>query len=232
MGEPRPPAGTEARRPASPRRSGTAPERRIEVLPDLPALRWAQPAWWPLWRRTRDATPFQSPAWVLCRARHDAPGRTGAIDLAAGGDLLALLPYYFWQDALGLAGTGPGDYGDALVAATFTMHAHRASWFYSTGFDPAWSRFSPGLLSIAAALGGAAAEGDRTAFLLRGREPYESHLGAVEGATWRRVLRRAERSRVDPLALPAFARSRRPARVPHSSRARCARRIRVKATQG
>lgn len=331
----------------------TAPQPRIEVLASLHVLRWTQPQWWPLWRRCPDATPFQSPAWLLCWARHYAPDRSGAVAVTAGDELLALLPYFTWRETLWLAGTGPSDYGDALVApgaagsadgmldelaalarrnrcrcidlrqlrggsvllgaatpagwrsrtlagetctslalggadglaaasgrwrrniaqawrrlgragtcavervtaaaattgadtllalhqrrwnargepglfadgllrafvrdvvpalaqagllrlyrldvdgapvaATFMMRAHHADYFYGTGFDPAWSRFSPGLLSLAAALGGAAAEGDRCARLLRGRESYKYHLGAGDESTWRRVLRRAER---------------------------------------
>lgn len=78
------------------------------------------------------------------------------------------------------------------IATTFAMRAPGATYFYATGFDPAWSRCSPGLLSIAAAIRGAADEGDRTLHFLRGREGYKHHLGASEHATCRRVLRRTE----------------------------------------
>lgn len=78
-----------------------------------------------------------------------------------------------------------------LLAATFAMHAPGATYVYATGFDPEWSHHSPGLLSLAAAISGAAAEGDRTVHLLRGRERYQYHLGATECATWRRVLERS-----------------------------------------
>lgn len=75
------------------------------------------------------------------------------------------------------------------IAATFAMHVPGTTHIYITGFDPEQSRYSPGLVSNAAAIGGAAAEGDHTLQLLRGRERYQSHLGATERATWRRVLR-------------------------------------------
>lgn len=323
---------------------------RTEVLPDFAALHEHRAQWWALWRRVPDATPFQSPAWLLCWARHYAPDRSGAVAVADGDTLLALLPYFFWDDALWLAGTGPSDYGDALVApgaacmadallatlagialrrgcaridlrqlrpastllaaaappgwrsetapgatcmslrlrgddglgamsgrwrrniayawrklecagactlervppdrtqggmdallqmherrwnargspgsfadelprafvhsvipalgdagllrmyalvcdgcplaGTFAMHAPGTTHLYTTGFDPGWSRYSPGLLSIIATIRGAAAEGDHTMHLLRGRERYKYHLGAVECMTWRRVLRR------------------------------------------
>lgn len=323
---------------------------RIDVLQDLDALRAHQSQWFSLWRATPDATPFESPAWLLCWAKHYAPDRTGALVVRDGDALLALLPYFSWNGAVWLAGTGPNDYGDALIdqratehldallarlatiaqerecdrvdlrqlrprsrllaaatppgwrgetvpgevcttlrlhgerglgeatahcrrnlrcaarrldragpwsvqrvpadeagsaadvllglherrwsargepsglfadgllrgfvhdviprlgcagllrmyalklehrplAATFAMHAPGATHFYSTGFDPEAARFSPGLLSIAAAIEGAMAEGDRWLHLLRGRESYKVHLGATEQATWRRVLK-------------------------------------------
>lgn len=326
---------------------------RIERLPDLDALRAYHAQWFALWRNIPDATPFQSPAWLLCWAQHYAPDRTSAIIVQDNEELLALLPCFSWDGALWLAGTGPSDYGDALVAeraapqvdalletlaaiarerkcdrielcqlraqspllaaatprgwrsetvageacmslhlhgerglgeatahcrrniacashrldragawtlqrvpadeshhaadvllglherrwsargepsglfanallrhfvhdviprlgcagllrmymlkldhrplaATFAMHAPGATHFYGTGFDPEASRLSPGLLSIAAAIEGAAAEGDHTFHFLRGHERYKQRLGAREQPTWRRVLRRGE----------------------------------------
>jgi len=328
-----------------------APEPRIEVLPDIDALRAHQAQWFALWRNVPRATPFQSPAWLLCWAEHYARGRTGAVAVKDGEELLALLPYFLWHDALWLAGTGTSDYGDALIApraarfagallgtlaaiaqdkgcdridlrqlrpnygllsaatprgwrdevtpgescmsmplhgeaglgaaskrwlhnaayarrklgctgswvlqrvpsdesshaadvllclherrwnargeahglfadtllrdfvhdviprlgcagllrmhalkldhrplaVTFAMHAPGATCIYLTGFDPAASRYSPGLLSMVAAISAAAAEGDHAVHLLRGRERYKYHLGATECATWRRLLRR------------------------------------------
>lgn len=336
---------------ATVRQAQRASAAHIERLPDLEALRAHRAAWFSLWRSLPGATPFQSPAWLLCWAMHYAPDRTGAVVLRGGDELLALLPYFSWHGTIWLAGTGPSDYGDALVAgcaaphvdallerlaaiarergcdrvdlrqlcpqsqllaattppgwrsevapgepcaslplhgesglgaatahcrrnircasrrlgragawsaqqvrageaaggaelllrmherrwtargepsglfadarlrafvrdviprlgsagllrmytlelehrplaATFAMHAPGATHFYGTGFDPDAACFSPGLLSIVAAIGGAAAEGDLRLHFLRGREPYKFRLGATEQATWRRVLRR------------------------------------------
>jgi CelD/BcsL family acetyltransferase involved in cellulose biosynthesis len=334
-------------------RAQPASTPRVERLPDLDALQAHRAPWFALWRCIPDATPFQSPAWLLCWAEHYAPDRTGAVVVRDGGGLLALLAYFSWAGALWLAGTGPSDYGDALIAqraapqvdalletlaaiadeyacdrielcqlragsrllraatprgwrseiapgdacmslrlgsghaldgatahcrrniacashrldragpwtlqrvpadeshhaadvllglherrwgargepaglfadvllrdfvhdviprlgcagllrfymlkldhrplaATFAMHASGATYFYGTGFDPEAARFSPGLLSIAAAIQGAAAEGDQAFHFLRGRERYKQRLGASEHATCRRVLRRGE----------------------------------------
>lgn len=96
----------------TPRHVARAFAPRIELLPDLAALRAHQAQWFSLWRNTPDATPFQSPAWLLCWAKHYAPDRTGAIAVLDGGELLALLPYFTWNDTVWLAGTGTSDYGD------------------------------------------------------------------------------------------------------------------------
>ncbi|MES2404379.1 MAG: GNAT family N-acetyltransferase [Pseudomonadota bacterium] len=338
---------------ATARQPQGAPAARIQRLPDLGALRAQQAPWFALWRNLPDATPFQSPAWLLCWAKHYAPDRTGAIAVGDGEELFALLPYFSWAGAVWLAGTGPSDYGDALIAAratscvdallemlagiaherdcdrielcqlrpesrlltaatprgwrsetvagepcmslrlhdgrglgaanahcrrniacaahrldragswtvqrvpadesahaadvllglherrwsargepcglfadtllrdfvhdviprlgcagllrmytlkldhrplaaTFAMHAPGTTHFYGTGFDPEAARFSPGLLSLVAAIEGAAAEGDHAFHFLRGRERYKHRLGASEHSTWRRVLRRGE----------------------------------------
>jgi len=332
-------------------RARQAPGARVAILPDIDAMRERQAQWFALWRNVPDATPFQSPPWLLCWAEHYARGRSGAVVVEDGDELLAMLPYFLWQETLWLAGTGTSDYGDVLVApraarlvdvlldalvvvaqengcgrvdlrqlrpesallaapaprgwrsettpgepcmsmplhgeaglgavskrwrrnaayarralgrtgtwvlqrvpadesshaadvllclherrwsargepqgvfadrllrgfvheviprlggagllrmhalkldhrplaATFAMHAPGATHIYLTGFDPAASRHSPGLLSIMAAIGTAAAEGDHTVHFLRGRERYKGHLGAIECTTWRRLLRR------------------------------------------
>ena len=79
--------------------------------------------WDALWRRCPRATPFQHPAWLIPWARHHAPGRCGAVALRAEGRLVGLLPAFVWEGAALLAGTGPSDRGDALLAPGFEGHA-------------------------------------------------------------------------------------------------------------
>ncbi|HZP67794.1 MAG TPA: GNAT family N-acetyltransferase [Rudaea sp.] len=312
---------------------------------DIDALARLVPAWWELWLRLPDATPFQSPAWLLPWARRYAPGRTSAI---AFDDLRALALYFVWRRSLLLAGTGPSDYcevlcpaadapkvlealcrsaverdcetvdlqqlpansplrdapaprgwssdvtpgvtcpvvtladGDGLarvsakwrrnlrraerillargdvelgpashadvaaapstfealharrygseapsavfadplmraffadvvpaldaagllrvtqvkasgqtIAAVLVLQCRRAAHFYMSAFDPAWSRYSPGAVALAAAMRRAAAEGAGEFHFLRGGELYKYHFGARDVPTWRRVLHRA-----------------------------------------
>src|SRR3569832_2198457 len=65
------------------------------------------------WQRLLDAdpnaTPFQSPAWLIAWTRHYAPDRTAAIVVHSGDRVVALVPFFTWQKILLLAGTGPSD---------------------------------------------------------------------------------------------------------------------------
>lgn len=103
---------------ASPRPLSLVPTsaHRISVLGSLAELSALRADWWALWHRVPNAMPFLSPAWVLSWARHYAPDRTRAIVVREHGVLVALLPFFSWRGALLPAGTGPSDYGDALIA--------------------------------------------------------------------------------------------------------------------
>ena len=81
--------------------------------------------WDALWRRCPRATPFQSPAWLLTWAHHYAPNRCGALTLRASGRLVGLVPVFCWEGALLLAGTGPSDRADALLAPGHEAQAPR-----------------------------------------------------------------------------------------------------------
>jgi CelD/BcsL family acetyltransferase involved in cellulose biosynthesis len=63
-----------------------------------------------------------------------------------------------------------------------------AACLYLCTFDARWSRYSPGLLTIAGAMGHAANSGAQHFHFLRGREAYKYELGAVDTPTYRRRL--------------------------------------------
>lgn len=90
------------------------PTSRPEIIPPA-GLGGLEAEWEALWRRCPDASPFESPAWLLTWARHYAPGRCGAVALRAEGRLVAFVPVFCWEGALLLAGTGPSDRGGALI---------------------------------------------------------------------------------------------------------------------
>ncbi|HEX7129995.1 MAG TPA: hypothetical protein VF217_07970, partial [Rhodanobacteraceae bacterium] len=93
-----------------------APARAVEVLGSLSELAALRAEWWALWHAASQPVPFLSPSWLLCWARHYAPDRTRAIAIREHGVLVGLLPFFSWRGDVLLAGTGPSDYGDALIA--------------------------------------------------------------------------------------------------------------------
>jgi CelD/BcsL family acetyltransferase involved in cellulose biosynthesis len=93
----------------------------IEEATDLPALERLRPEWEALWRAVPDATPFQSPAWLIPWWRHVGEGALLVLALRAAGRLVGLFPFYCYTRPesgerrlfpLGIATT---DYLDALV---------------------------------------------------------------------------------------------------------------------
>lgn len=99
----------------------TAPSTlSVRVLQGADELAAIEPAWWSLWRRCPEATPFESPAWLLPWWEHF--GSSGLAALAAmEGDLLrGLWPLMASDDAAGgrtlrPIGVGITDRLDALV---------------------------------------------------------------------------------------------------------------------
>lgn len=95
------------------------------VLTTIDELQRLQPEWEGLWRRDRNATPFQSPRWLLPWWKYF--GSDGVASIAArdaAGTLMALLPLYILRDdesdeSLGMfLGTGVSDYLDLIVDAS------------------------------------------------------------------------------------------------------------------
>ncbi|MFL6602268.1 MAG: GNAT family N-acetyltransferase [Steroidobacteraceae bacterium] len=81
--------------------------------------------------------------------------------------------------------------GDQVVAAVMGLQGHGLYCFYISGFDPKWSRYSPGNIALAAAMCQAAKEGAREFHFLRGQEPYKYRFAARDRLTCRRILTRA-----------------------------------------
>lgn len=66
--------------------------------------------WWDLWRRDPQATPFQSPAWLLSWRRHFCEGESIVVSLRQEGRLLGLLPLLRLDGRLILWGAGTTDW--------------------------------------------------------------------------------------------------------------------------
>ena len=97
------------------------------------ALQALQPEWQQLWRRAPNATPFQSPQWLLPWWRHLGRGKLATVAVRSGthGQLVALAPLYVYTDArCGLRhlfplGIATSDYLDWLVLPGWEQDALR-----------------------------------------------------------------------------------------------------------
>src|SRR5215475_11777724 len=90
-----------------------------QIIRDPAALASEVSAWWELWRRAPQATPFQSPAWLMPWWDVFAPGQLCTIAVHEGPRLVGLAPLYLENGPLGLRllplGIGISDYCDVLL---------------------------------------------------------------------------------------------------------------------
>jgi CelD/BcsL family acetyltransferase involved in cellulose biosynthesis len=92
---------------------------RVECVASEAELDAVLPAWTGLWHRVPNATPFQSPAWLLAWWRHFGTGELRIMAATSGGRLAGVLPLYELREPLCRKllplGIGLSDYADALV---------------------------------------------------------------------------------------------------------------------
>src|SRR5438270_11999306 len=91
---------------------------RIDCIDNGEDIARLVPGWLALWRRC-EATPFQSPQWLLAWCRHFADGELQIVTAREGDGLLGVLPLYtrLEPDCVKLLppGIGLSDYLDTLV---------------------------------------------------------------------------------------------------------------------
>ncbi|MCC6586616.1 MAG: GNAT family N-acetyltransferase [Bryobacterales bacterium] len=95
----------------------------VNELQSLAGLERIERDWYALWQRCSDATPFQSPQWLLPWMRHMyAGGDIFALTLRIEGRLVGLAPLFihrYWRNfdirQVSLIGAGISDYLDFLI---------------------------------------------------------------------------------------------------------------------
>lgn len=75
------------------------------------------------------------------------------------------------------------------IAVQYNFAARQRVYAYLSGFDPAWSRVSPGALLLAHSIGDAIAEGAREFDFLRRRERFKYDWGAIDTPNQRLQIR-------------------------------------------
>jgi len=97
----------------------------MEILTTTERLEAARNDWLDLWRRAPDATPFQSPMWLLPWWRHFGSNDLNVITMRENGRLQSLAPLYVIREdgeSLGMfLGTGISDYLDVIGAANLNL---------------------------------------------------------------------------------------------------------------
>jgi CelD/BcsL family acetyltransferase involved in cellulose biosynthesis len=128
----------------------------VSILRDGHAMEALMPAWHALWLRVPNATPFQSPAWLLPWWRRLGWGEPWLVAIFAGERLVALAPLFIAERKLRMIGLAVSDYLDVLIdpavpqaapALSEALLGDRAAW------DEAWfTELAPdaGLLGLPA----------------------------------------------------------------------------------
>jgi CelD/BcsL family acetyltransferase involved in cellulose biosynthesis len=96
----------------------TCPRPLEDASAPLSSLEALESEWWDLWQRS-GRSHFQSPAWLLPWARHFAGDNIRVWTLRHHGRLIALAPFYLWQDTYYLLGNGISDYLDICIDPEF-----------------------------------------------------------------------------------------------------------------
>lgn len=127
---------------------------KAETIRDPAALAALAPEWWALWRRAPEATPFQSPAWLMAWWDAFAPGELSVVAVRTSGRLVGLAPLYLESGPLGRRllpiGISLSDCLDVLLdpecrdAAAAAIATHLAA-------DPGWAEWELTELDPAAA---------------------------------------------------------------------------------
>ncbi len=99
----------------------------VDIVNTADGLERIAKSWEALWRRDANATPFQSPQWLLPWWKHFGSDTPHVIASSSGDDLDALAPLYILRDddsgeSLGMfLGTGNSDYLDVLGDAALLI---------------------------------------------------------------------------------------------------------------
>jgi CelD/BcsL family acetyltransferase involved in cellulose biosynthesis len=136
----------------------------VDVLTTTAALENLRPEWEQLWAQSPQATPFQSPRWLLPWWKHIGRGTMAAIAVrCAAGELVALAPLYVYLDPqtgqhrlfpIGIATT---DYLDLLVKPGWEEPAMRGLALQLVRHSHDWDVLEVPQLRLAAPLLGLAA---------------------------------------------------------------------------
>lgn len=99
------------------------------IISDAPAFARLAPEWRVLWRVSPNATPFQSPDWLLPWWDAFAPGELQVIAVRRDNELIGVAPLYREAESARVlpVGVALSDYVDVLLHPRFTQEAANAA---------------------------------------------------------------------------------------------------------
>jgi CelD/BcsL family acetyltransferase involved in cellulose biosynthesis len=122
-----------------------------EIIQNVERLAAYVPEWRALWRRSANATPFQSPDWLLPWWDVFAPGELRCIAVGRGGSLAALAPLYREDGTHGArllpVGVSLSDYLDVLIDPAYPDSVNELSGAIAEMVDVdavEWGEVRPG----------------------------------------------------------------------------------------
>ena len=158
--------------PKIPRRNVRTAQRRLEARGAVRFCLSREPEFLnDLFRLHAARWHSQGESGVLGDARTEAFHRLAAPALAAAGMLR--------MHALSVGGI--------VIGIVYAFARNGIVYSYLGGFDPEWLDYSPGALTISAAIEHARASGDRVFDFLRGAEAYKYTWGAADRPQYRTV---------------------------------------------
>jgi CelD/BcsL family acetyltransferase involved in cellulose biosynthesis len=116
----------------------------VEAVTTSEALEELRAEWLELWLRCPEATPFQSPAWLIAWWKHLGQGQLWVLSLRQDQRLVGVVPWFIQQapDSLSrrvlFLGTGLSDYHDALLEPEFTAESCAAVLAYLQANRSRW----------------------------------------------------------------------------------------------
>ena len=158
--------------PKTPRRNVRTALRRLEARDAVQFCFSAEPDFMDdLFRLHAARWQAQGESGVLADACTEKFHRLAASGLAAAGMLR--------MHALSVGGV--------VIGVVYAFARSRIVYSYLGGFDPEWLDYSPGALTISAAIEHARAAGDRVFDFLRGAEAYKYTWGATDRLRYRTI---------------------------------------------
>lgn len=118
---------------------------QVTRLSTLESIRKLAPEWGELWGRQAEATPFQSPDWLLPWIESFRPHDLWVLEVRQEGRLLGVAPLFEYESenkerTLAILGAGISDYLDVIVDRNHANEVVQAIFGFLANAEAGWNR--------------------------------------------------------------------------------------------